>query len=179
MWSLFPTSNVVCLSICGQQCTISSHLSFRKLSAYMRELCVDLYEYELGLRATMSDVVYATLKRLPDEVLQQISPNLSDTHLSASFVYGLDGSGDHAVYNTEESLSADIDTTHFMLAGMALSSIHGATDKSLSWHDEKMCSSTAERTFMIVPGREKQDLVEKMVKLLDDEADQVLAFCPL
>ena len=139
----------------------------------MRQLCVDLFEFELGLRASMPDVVQSTFERLPDEVLAHVNPDHTDRHLKASFVWGLDGSGSHAEYNTAESLSADIDTSHFMMAGMALSSIRSPDGESLSWHDEKMCSATAERTLMIVPGRETRDLVRKMVNILDAEVAQV------
>ena len=141
----------------------------------MRELMPDLYEFEFGLRASMADVVHATLERLPDEVLSQLCPSLEDSSLVASFVYGLDGSGCHAEYNTEESLSADVDTSHFIIAGMALSYISSSVGGSMCWHDEKMCSSSAERPLIIVPGKEAYTLVDKVVSLLDEEAEQVAA----
>ena len=139
----------------------------------MRELFVDLYDFELGLKASMSDVILSTLQRLPDEVLTVLSSDKTNKTLRANFVYGFDGSGDHSEYNSAEVQQNDIDTSHFVIAGMALSCIMSPDGTTMAWYDEKMSSSSAERPLVIAPGRENEDLVQKVTDLLDKEAKEV------
>ena len=135
------------------------------------ELLPPMVPFEHGKKVPLPDLVSKTLERLDEGTLKDISPNGEYVEVEATFAYGLDGSGSHAVYNDASLMIEEIDTTHFLVGGMALSKIEAGSD--LLYYDKKMNSSVAERPCLLVPGKEDNALVCKVLKDFDREALQV------
>ena len=92
----------------------------------------------------------------------------SDSILSASFIYGLDGSGSHSEYNSESSLKDNVDTSHFIVSGLALSKITQHGRDGILYSDQKLASSMAERPLLLCPGKEDREIVERSIMTIFD-----------
>ena len=135
------------------------------------ELMPKLLPFHHGLRAPLGAVVRSTLERLPEDFVQALP--CAATTIEATFIFGFDGSGSHQEYNSESSLREGVDTSHFMVCGLALSKVVCTDDYSLIYFDKKLSSSTAERPIIICPGREDRSLVQEIFEVLDSEVDAI------
>ena len=136
------------------------------------KLLPEIQPFRHGIRCSLGDVVINTLSRLPDKIIRCLMPH-SDSILSASFIYGLDGSGSHSEYNSESSLKDNVDTSHFIVSGLALSKITQLGHDGILYSDQKLASSMAERPLLLCPGKEDRKIVGEIMKIFDAEVRDV------
>jgi len=76
--------------------------------------------------------------------------------------------GRHKEYNSESSLAEGIDTTHMMVAGIALTSIQiNDENKSSVFQDRHLSSSNAERPLILAPGKETRVFLAETLKEIE------------
>jgi hypothetical protein len=76
--------------------------------------------------------------------------------------------GRHKEYNSESSLAEGVDTTHMMVAGIALTSVQ-TTDQNQTFvfQDRKVSSTNAERPLILAPGKETRDFFAETLKEIE------------
>ena len=87
---------------------------------------------------------------------------------------GIDGSGGHAVYNSESSLADGVDTTHINVSGFCLLSIKINNEEQTEiFHELTPQSSEAERVLQLMPGTESRENFEKIYGDLNNETKKL------
>ncbi len=134
-----------------------------------KNILPNLIDFHHGLRADLIDVVQKTLERLPGNIADAIdTQDVSNNGIIAHFVCGADVSGCHKVYNSETSLAEGIDTTHMLVAGIALTtvSINGESEQTIFQH-KHISSTSAERPLILAPSRETRDFFAAALKEIE------------
>jgi hypothetical protein len=128
-----------------------------------------------GLKADLLEVVTKTLERLPESVTEKIkSLDINASGIVANFSCGADVSGSHKEYNSETSLAEGVDTSHMMVAGIALSSIELNDQNSTTIFRNKNVSSTnSERPLVLAPGRETRDFLAATLNHIETGIEDV------
>ena len=117
--------------------------------------------FHQGLKADLVEVVTKTLERLPHEISQKIEKlDVNDCGIVANFSCGADVSESHKEYNSETSLAEGLDTTHMMVAGIALTSIElNDRESTVIFRDKHVSSTNSERPLVLAPGRETREFL--------------------
>ena len=129
---------------------------YDSLSSLWKNMLPPLINFHDGWRADIYDVVKCTLQRLPAEVVQTLSNEEAQScGVVAKFITGCDVSGSHKVYKAPSSLTENIDTSHFMVGGIALIQLSLNDEAGTVIYNVKNPScDDNERPILICPGKD-------------------------
>lgn len=144
---------------------------YYKLTSYIHDTMPNLIYFNGGVRSDAVDVAIRTLDRLPDFVVDILDSKVSENaeiSFIANFSAGLDASGGHKVYNSSSYLNATKDSSHYVVAGMALTSISVNNLRQTNLFTvEKTCSYNNQRPIAIFPGKETRANIAELAQLLN------------
>ena len=134
-----------------------------------------LFKFHDGWRADVFDIVHSTLQRLPVEVVKTISTQeAQDCGVVARFISGCDVSGSHKVYSSASSLDNNIDTTHFMVGGIALVQLCLDDEAgTLIYNVRNPSCDDNERPVLICPGKDTRELNALTFEAIDSGIENV------
>ena len=73
------------------------------------------------------------------------------------------------MYNSESSLADGVDTSHFMVAGIALTAISINDERRTSVYiDKRVQSSNSERPIILAPGRETREFLAETLQEIEE-----------
>ena len=144
------------------------------LSNLETELLPVLEVFEHGWKVNLQEAVSKTLERwfLQHENLQKEYTSLAQG-IQCFFSGGCDGSGGHSVYNSASSLADNVDTSHMLFAGFALTEVRALDSDKTIFKDSFCNSSNAERPWVLIPGKESRENFAKVIKVIDKDVNEI------
>ncbi len=137
----------------------------------------DLSFTENTLHSDLKETLFVTVRRA---LLASISPD-SDTAgqvkslgLIAKVRMGIDGSGNHSVFNTESTLAEGVTASHVVVGGFTVLSLQ--VDDLFSpriYSDPSPCNAESERPLFLQTGRETTEVMARMMAKIDPVVDQL------
>ena len=148
---------------------------YDSMSVLWKNMLPALIKFQNGWRADVYDVVKSTLQRLPPDVLQSLSQaEPQNCGVVAKFISGCDVSGSHKVYRAPSSLGENIDTSHFMVGGIALTQLSLNDESGTVLYNVKNPScDDNERPILICPGKDTRELNDLTFEAIDQGIQKV------
>jgi hypothetical protein len=142
---------------------------YDSLSQLWKDMLPPLIKFHDGWRADIYEIVKCTLQRLPTEVVQALeTEEAQSTGVVAKFITGCDVSGSHKVYKAPSSLGEGIDTSHFMVGGIALTQLCLNDEAGTVLHNIRNPScDDNERPIIICPGKDTKELNDLTFEAID------------
>lgn len=97
--------------------------SWLKMTQEISTFLSSVEPWENGIMANLEQAVDLTIQRVVQSTVEEGSEliqSIRNNGLVAKFIMGLDGSGNHAVYNSASTLADGVDSTHIIVIGFAL-----------------------------------------------------------
>ena len=145
------------------------------LSKLENEILPTFQEFEHGWKINLTDAVSKTLERFlqnQDPVWKESIPD--EYGIKCFFSGGCDGSGSHSVYNSESSLTENVDTSHMLISGFSLTQVQANDEEKTVLFKDSLCSSSsAERPWILIPGKESKENFSKVIQIMDAEINAV------
>ena len=153
--------------------------SYQELNAELQTVVPQREPLWNGIVVEFQESLAITIRRA-----LKISLDFSDTEtldkirshgLFAKAAGGVDGSGNHAEYNSASSLAEGVDTSHFLYAGYVLLELRiNDQNRTLVYKDRCPGSSEAERPLIVIPGAENKENFKKVLERMTHEIEDAM-----